>query len=30
MKSKAPGVAIIQTAVGPETIERWSEICVLS
>jgi len=30
MKSSAPSVAIIQTAIGPVTVERWSEICTLS
>ena len=30
LKAKNPSVAIIQTAIGPVTVERWSEICVLS
>ena len=25
-----PSVAVIQTLLGPETVERWSEICTLS
>jgi hypothetical protein len=29
-KSKAPSVALIQTSIGPVTVERWSEICTLS
>lgn len=29
MKAAAPAVAILQTLQGPESIERWSEICVL-
>ena len=30
LTSKAPSVAIIQTLLGPETVERWSDICTLS
>ena len=30
LSSKSPSVAIIQTLLGPETVERWSEICTLS
>lgn len=29
MVSGPPAVAIMQTADGPETVKRWSEICVL-
>jgi len=30
LTAKAPSVAVIQTLLGPETVERWSEICTLS
>lgn len=30
LKSSQPAVALYQTVHGPETIERWSEICTLS
>ena len=30
LTAKSPSVAIIQTLLGPETVERWSEICTLS
>ena len=30
LSSARPSVAIIQTLLGPETVERWSEICTLS
>ena len=30
LAAKAPSVAIIQTLLGPETVERWSDICTLS
>jgi hypothetical protein len=30
MKSSAPAVALMQTKAGPESIEKWSEICTLS
>ncbi len=30
LSAKSPGVAIIQTLLGPVTVERWSEICTLS
>lgn len=29
MASGDPAVAILQTADGPETVKRWSEICVM-
>lgn len=29
MKSAKPAVALIQTLVGPVTVERWAEICTL-
>lgn len=29
MKAAKPGVALIQTSAGPESVEKWSEICVL-
>jgi len=28
-KAATPSVAIIQTSAGPESVEKWSEICVL-
>jgi hypothetical protein len=28
-KAAQPSVAIIQTSAGPESVEKWSEICVL-
>ena len=30
LAAKSPSVAIIQTLLGPETVERWSDICTLS
>jgi hypothetical protein len=30
LKAAKPSVCIIQTSVGPESVEKWSEICVLS
>ena len=30
LAAKTPSVAIIQTLLGPETVERWSDICTLS
>ena len=30
LAARGPSVAIIQTLLGPETVERWSEICTLS
>ena len=30
LTSTKPSVAIIQTLLGPETVERWSDICTLS
>ncbi len=30
LSSKSPSVAIIQTVLGPETVERWSDICTLA
>ena len=30
MKSSQPSVTIMQTLAGPESIEKWSEICVLN
>lgn len=29
MKSAEPGVVLFQTSMGPESVEKWSEICVL-
>ena len=29
LSAASPGVAIIQTSAGPESVEKWSEICVL-
>jgi hypothetical protein len=29
LSASAPGVALIQTSAGPESVERWSQICVL-
>jgi hypothetical protein len=29
IKSAEPGVVLFQTSMGPESIEKWSEICVL-
>ncbi len=29
MKAARPAVALIQTSAGPESVEKWSEICVL-
>jgi hypothetical protein len=29
MKAGKPSVALIQTSAGPESVEKWSEICVL-
>ena len=29
MKAAMPAVALIQTSAGPESVEKWSEICVL-
>ena len=29
MKADAPGVVLIQTSAGPESVEKWSEICTL-
>ena len=29
LASKTPSVAVIQTLLGPVTVERWSEICTL-
>ncbi|MDR2216412.1 MAG: hypothetical protein LBE59_11320 [Nevskiaceae bacterium] len=29
LSAAKPSVAIIQTSAGPESVERWSEICVL-
>jgi hypothetical protein len=29
MKAAQPSVALIQTSAGPESVEKWSEICVL-
>ncbi len=29
MKAAAPSVTLIQTSAGPESVEKWSEICVL-
>lgn len=30
MNAASPSVVIIQTSAGPESVEKWSEICVLS
>jgi len=30
MRSTRPGLCLLQTIVGPETIERWSDICQTS
>ncbi|MDT8398708.1 MAG: hydroxyquinol 1,2-dioxygenase [Pseudomonadales bacterium] len=30
MKSTKPAVVLLQTLAGPETIEKWSEICILN
>jgi hypothetical protein len=29
LKAAKPSVALIQTSMGPESVEKWSEICVL-
>jgi hypothetical protein len=29
LSSQKPGVVLVQTSAGPESIERWSKICVL-
>lgn len=29
LKAANPGVVLIQTSAGPESVEKWSEICVL-
>jgi hypothetical protein len=29
LKSAKPSVVLIQTSAGPESVEKWSEICVL-
>jgi hypothetical protein len=29
MKAIQPGVVLVQTSAGPESVEKWSEICVL-
>lgn len=29
MKAEKPSVTLIQTSAGPESVEKWSEICVL-
>jgi hypothetical protein len=29
LKADKPSVTLIQTAAGPESVEKWSEICVL-
>jgi hypothetical protein len=29
LKAAKPSVALIQTSAGPESVEKWSEICVL-
>lgn len=29
LKAAQPSVALIQTSAGPESVEKWSEICVL-
>ncbi|MDC0598454.1 hydroxyquinol 1,2-dioxygenase [Gammaproteobacteria bacterium] len=30
LKSSAPAVMLLQTLAGPETVEKWSEICTLN
>lgn len=30
LTSSKPGVVLFQTSAGPESVEKWSEICVLS
>ncbi len=30
MSANSPSVTIMQTLAGPETIEKWSEICILN
>jgi hypothetical protein len=30
LKSDKPGVVLFQTSAGPESVEKWSEICVLA
>jgi hypothetical protein len=30
LKSSAPAVTLMQTLKGPESVEKWSEICVLN
>lgn len=30
MSAGSPGVVIVQTVEGPETVKRWSEICTLA
>jgi len=30
LSAKSPSVAIIQTLIGPATVERWADICTLS
>ena len=30
LNAASPAVCIIQTSAGPESVEKWSEICVLS
>jgi hypothetical protein len=29
LNAAKPSVALIQTSAGPESVEKWSEICVL-
>jgi len=29
LKAAKPSVALVQTSMGPESVEKWSEICVL-
>jgi hypothetical protein len=29
LKAARPSVALIQTSAGPESVEKWSDICVL-
>ena len=29
LKAGSPGVVLFQTSMGPESVEKWSEICVL-
>jgi hypothetical protein len=29
LKAARPSVALIQTSMGPESVEKWSQICVL-